>query len=287
MSSIDCGRFIAQLRKDKRITQTELADLLQVTNKAISRWETGEGYPDVSMLPKLAEVLEVSIDELLKGERKDSLQRKNRRPYVKFVNAGFSSIVLIIASLFLFLAITYSTYKVWLGVIGYLIPSVVAILWFFNQRNELFETCDYTDSDKQLLTKWTRRVVRTLWIVTWMIVPQIAIVAQSGNWGNATAVFTFYAMYAAMAGIFAVATANLVLGIIERRFHFNQLKNPDIYVAFIALTLAFMGRLSVMIGSYAGTGIFTGLMLSFSPALLYAIVTIIRLIRKKTRKPSF
>jgi transcriptional regulator with XRE-family HTH domain len=161
MSSIDCGRFIAQLRKDKRITQTELADLLQVTNKAISRWETGEGYPDVSMLPKLAEVLEVSIDELLKGERKDVGQRTSRRPYVKFVNAGFSSIVLIIAALILFLAITYSTYKVWLGVVGYLIPVVVAVLWFFNQRNELFETCAYTEEDKQLLSVghavWRRR----------------------------------------------------------------------------------------------------------------------------------
>lgn len=69
MDSQQSGKFIAQLRKEKQLTQNDLADLLQVTNKAVSRWETGEGYPDVSSLVKLASILNVTVDELLAGKR--------------------------------------------------------------------------------------------------------------------------------------------------------------------------------------------------------------------------
>lgn len=63
------GELISQLRREQGLNQGELATLLGVTNKAISRWETGRGYPDIETLPKLAEVLNVSIPELLNGER--------------------------------------------------------------------------------------------------------------------------------------------------------------------------------------------------------------------------
>ena len=64
------GRFIAAQRKAKGLTQSALAELLGLSNKAVSKWETGEGLPDVSLLPALAEILGVSVDELLKGEKK-------------------------------------------------------------------------------------------------------------------------------------------------------------------------------------------------------------------------
>lgn len=62
------GNLIADLRKKQGMTQQELADKLGVTSKAISRWETGRGYPDVEILPVLAETFSVSVDELLSGE---------------------------------------------------------------------------------------------------------------------------------------------------------------------------------------------------------------------------
>lgn len=65
----DCGRFICELRKERRWTQSQLAERLQVTDKAVSRWETGKGYPDVEILLTLAEVMEVSVSELLLGQR--------------------------------------------------------------------------------------------------------------------------------------------------------------------------------------------------------------------------
>jgi len=59
------GDKIAELRKNKNITQKQLASALSVTNKAISRWENGDGLPDISNLPKLAKALGVSIDEII------------------------------------------------------------------------------------------------------------------------------------------------------------------------------------------------------------------------------
>ena len=69
MDSKKMGLFISQLRRDKGLTQSELAQRLEVTNKAISRWETGRGYPDIEFIPALAAVLGVSVQELLEGKR--------------------------------------------------------------------------------------------------------------------------------------------------------------------------------------------------------------------------
>ncbi len=64
------GAFIAQLRKEKGLTQKSLAELLSVSDKTVSHWECDETSPDISLLPLLAEALGVTVDELLKGEKK-------------------------------------------------------------------------------------------------------------------------------------------------------------------------------------------------------------------------
>lgn len=63
------GKFIAALRKANGMTQTDLADKLGVTNKSVSKWECDEGYPDLSLIPVIAEVFSVTTDEILKGSR--------------------------------------------------------------------------------------------------------------------------------------------------------------------------------------------------------------------------
>ena len=62
------GAFVAQLRKEKGLTQKELAQRLHVTDKAVSKWETGKGFPDVKLLEPLAQILGVSLVELIQGE---------------------------------------------------------------------------------------------------------------------------------------------------------------------------------------------------------------------------
>lgn len=63
------GNFLYSLRKEKGMTQQELADRLGLTNKAISKWETGEAFPETAQLVPLADVFGVSVDELLRGRR--------------------------------------------------------------------------------------------------------------------------------------------------------------------------------------------------------------------------
>lgn len=72
------GEFLAALRKSKGYTQVEVAELLGVTNKTVSKWERGDGLPEISMLPVLAEVYEITADELLAGKRleKETVEKK-------------------------------------------------------------------------------------------------------------------------------------------------------------------------------------------------------------------
>lgn len=63
------GKFISEIRKERGMTQAELAERLNVTNKAVSKWERGVGFPDIKLLEPLAEALEVSIVEIMKSER--------------------------------------------------------------------------------------------------------------------------------------------------------------------------------------------------------------------------
>lgn len=61
------GAFIATERKAKKLTQTKLAEKLFISEKTISKWENGNGIPDTNTLPKLCEIFEVSLNELLNG----------------------------------------------------------------------------------------------------------------------------------------------------------------------------------------------------------------------------
>ena len=69
MDQIKAGKFIATLRKEKELTQEQLGEKLGVTNKTISRWENGNYMPDIEMLSLLSKEFDVSINELISGER--------------------------------------------------------------------------------------------------------------------------------------------------------------------------------------------------------------------------
>src|SRR5512139_1901083 len=62
------GAYIAKLRREKDWTQLELADKLHVTHQAVSRWETGDSFPDVGTLAHIAQLFGVRVDDLLNGE---------------------------------------------------------------------------------------------------------------------------------------------------------------------------------------------------------------------------
>lgn len=72
MEKNSIGTFLTALRKANGMTQKELAERLNVSDKAVSRWERDESYPDITQIPVIADIFGITSDELLRGERSDA-----------------------------------------------------------------------------------------------------------------------------------------------------------------------------------------------------------------------
>lgn len=79
MDQIKIGAFLKELRKEKELTQEQLAEKLSVSGKTISRWETGSNMPDIGMLVEIADFYGVSIPEIISGERKSEIMNQETR----------------------------------------------------------------------------------------------------------------------------------------------------------------------------------------------------------------
>ena len=133
------GRFIAELRKQKGFTQKELAEKLMVTDKAISRWETGKGLPDTSLLKPLGDVLGVSITELLSGKRIEEVDMKEQADniileslnYSKRMLASVISVIIFIIGIAFIISPLFLVSHIWtLG----LIIVAIAILYIYTRK---------------------------------------------------------------------------------------------------------------------------------------------------------
>lgn len=78
MDQIRIGRFIAEIRKSQHLTQKQLADLLSVSDKTISKWECGKGLPEVSLMLPLCHALHITVNDLLSGERLSDTEYQER-----------------------------------------------------------------------------------------------------------------------------------------------------------------------------------------------------------------
>ena len=160
MDAKKLGRFIAQLRKEQNMTQADLAAKLQVTDKAVSKWERGVGLPDINSIEPLAEVLGVTVLEIMRSERipEESVpsasasevitdafemvneQRKQERKSVLYI-----AMVVLSVMASLFLADTIG----WMGVAFVALPSLCFVLaiclfvyGFIRHRNK--QSCNQT-----------------------------------------------------------------------------------------------------------------------------------------------
>ena len=69
MDQIQIGKFIAKMRKSTNLTQKQLADALSISDKTVSKWECGKGLPDVSLMLPLCNMLNITVNDLLSGEK--------------------------------------------------------------------------------------------------------------------------------------------------------------------------------------------------------------------------
>ena len=122
------GKFIANLRKEKNMTQQELAKKLGVTDRAISKWENGRGLPDYSLLQDLCDTLSISINELFSGEKlsKEDYKTKAEENMSKLINDNYSEkkkinwiIAISVAVVYLSISILFDIWAyswiIWLG----------------------------------------------------------------------------------------------------------------------------------------------------------------------------
>lgn len=89
MNQEKIGKFIAESRKNKKMTQTELAEKLGVTNRSVSNWENGKNMPDLSLFQMLCDVLDITVNELLSGKRiinPNEYQKKSDENIINTIN---------------------------------------------------------------------------------------------------------------------------------------------------------------------------------------------------------
>lgn len=174
MDSKKFGAFIANIRKERCMTQRELADQLNISDKAISKWETGEGFPEITIIPALAEILKVSVDELFKGEHQEQVSVQGHPPalaehvlnssMLKFNNFYMVAASLALLGLIAFFTITLVTYYEVIGFGVQLALILASVLLFgiaynqlsnqaakYNQMHPREKNCHAQDTGKKAL----------------------------------------------------------------------------------------------------------------------------------------
>ena len=137
MGAKTMGSFIAALRKARGMTQQDVADRLNVSNKTVSKWERGEGYPEITVVPALAELFEVTCDEILRGERQltpaketgtlkteKQIRRIAQSSLLAFKNLSYVAGALSAMGFVLLLTVSYAFYR---PIVGFGIASVFTI----------------------------------------------------------------------------------------------------------------------------------------------------------------
>lgn len=141
MDQIEIGKFIAEERKVKKYTQRELADKLGISDKTISKWERGNGFPEVSLLLPLCNELEITVNELLSGKRLQevdykkkaeenmvNLVKETQESKKKIVMSALVAGLVIIAAVPLFVVAGAFDMEVWIRIILMGIGIVIVII---------------------------------------------------------------------------------------------------------------------------------------------------------------
>lgn len=137
MDNQKIGHFIAAIRKEKNLTQTDLANKLNITNQAISKWERGKGCPDISLLDDLSRILDVSILEILKGRRLDKdeiLENEDLIETMSFTEDNFKNKIKKLSN------------KIAIIIFG----IIILLLSFFNIKSYYYMNNTYNSNDKEV-----------------------------------------------------------------------------------------------------------------------------------------
>ena len=140
MDQVKTGQFIKTCRKEKNLTQREVAEKLNISEKTISKWETGNGLPEVGLMLPLCELLEISVNELLSGERLDeteyhekaeqnimSLIQEKAEAKKKIIIAVIIAVITLLAGLTICLLAELLEMELWLRIVLGVLGAVIIV----------------------------------------------------------------------------------------------------------------------------------------------------------------
>lgn len=136
MNPSKIGKFISELRKERNMTQQDLGDLLGINGKSVSKWERGINCPDISILKEIAGIFDISVEELLDGERKQKeiIIKDDGKYFKRFLILTIFAILILAIVLVIKTHYQYNVYHIQsetsvIDIDGYII---------FNPRDEIF-----------------------------------------------------------------------------------------------------------------------------------------------------
>ena len=134
------AKNLAYYRKASGLTQLELAEKFNYSDKSVSKWERGEGFPDIFVLKSLADFYGITVDDFYQSEHKAvkvSQSRKRKQTYLKLLSIGVAWLVVVLTFFFLNTLLAKDLpFKPWLSFIyGTLITAIIWLVWEFIYHN--------------------------------------------------------------------------------------------------------------------------------------------------------
>ena len=202
MTKITMGTFIASLRKENGFTQKDIANKLNVSDKTVSRWERDEGYPDLSLIPVIAEIFNVSCDEILNGrfikntelnnQKDDEHLNKKQLNHIlnhamhKFENSNIITIAIIITGFIIAMIANFGFYEARIGFFIGILFLMISIVQNKISYNNFIYSIIHEDFDAQILKPYKYKRFKitqiiNLFIITSFIALLPLILLVSGN----------------------------------------------------------------------------------------------------------
>lgn len=171
------GKFILALRKEKNLTQKDLATILNVSDKTVSRWECEETMPDLTLIPEIANYFDITIDELLRGERTKFIFKGNSsnsfldNKYLKFTNLNLVTISLSIISLLIAIlcnsVFLNGPLGFWLSIILIFLSTIFEI--FLINNYYIRSNGEYLEYNNKIIIKSIKIFVLNILIIAFLL----------------------------------------------------------------------------------------------------------------------
>lgn len=140
MDQVKTGKFIQKMRKEQQLTQRQIADKLNISDKTVSKWETGNGLPEVGLMLPLCSLLHINVNELLSGERLDEqkyqekaevnimdLLKEKSEAKRKIVILIVQCIMTLLSGITLIMTASFLEMQVWVRIVLIVIAAAVMV----------------------------------------------------------------------------------------------------------------------------------------------------------------